>query len=147
MIQQTRDIRDVLVEASELIEKPAPEVWGALRCIKGMLVPRTTFAGTRVAGNPKTADGGLLGKIAMDERVVEMDEPLMILRTEMTAGQNVPWTAYESRVRVAPIGNRSSQTTITCLVRPTSEPAAVEGMLRGLIVLSLQSLKRRLEKW
>ena len=81
----------------------------------------------------------------MEQRVTEIDDVLMLLRMEMTVGKNLPWSAYESRMRVEPIAIDRARTTVTCLAAPTAEPALAKGMLKGLILLSLQTLKQRVE--
>ena len=66
---------------------------------------------------------------------------LMLLRMEMTAGKNLPWSEYQSRMRVEPIGIDRAWIHHHLPGMPTTEPGLVKGMLKGLILLSLQTLK------
>ena len=72
----------------------------------------------------------------------------MVLRMAMTRNANLPWSAYESTIRVEPVAKElsKSRVVVTCLATPTDDERTVTGLLRGLILLWLRSLKARVEQ-
>jgi hypothetical protein len=83
----------------------------------------------------------------IDEGLMSLDLDLVL---EITAGRNVPlpWSACRSRLRVEPLdGGRTTRLTMTCLAPAPGgeERRLAEGVLRSVLVLSLQSLRRRIE--
>lgn len=128
--------RDVVVECSESIAEPAAEVWRALRAVVGIVVP---------AGRHGVQGGETPDRVAMEQRTVEIDDRLMMIQMEMTSGRNVPWSSCRSRLRVEPVDSVAAKVNLICLAVPTADPARVEGILRDLVLESLQTFKERLE--
>ena len=137
----------LVVEASELIDRPAASVWNAVRSWQSLAVPEASIEVART----QSPDGGMpthvaeSGRVSMQQRVVEVDEHLMLLRLEMTSGQNVPWSSCQSRLRFEAVNQLSTRVTLSCLAAATSEPELVEGLLLSLLVSSLKALKQRME--
>ena len=141
---------NVVVESSEEIDRPAAFVWNAVRGLRGLATPEGVVEEARAQ---LPADGELPAQVrraaqhvSMQQRVTEIDEGLMLLGLEMTSGQNVPWSSYQSRVRIEPLDGRTTRVTMTCLAdAPGEQRRLVEGLLRSVLVLSLQSLRQRME--
>ena len=140
---------NVVVESSEEIDRPAAFVWNALRGLPDMAMPERIVAEARAQipadGKLPTQVLGASQHVSMQQRVKQIDEGLMLLGLEMISGQNVPWSAYQSRLRIEPIDGRTTRITMTCLAQALGEERLVQGLLRSVLVLSLQSLKRRME--
>jgi hypothetical protein len=139
----------VVLDCSEYIAQPASAVWQAVRGVGANVMPKGLIGNAHQQpphdGSSPVQVVRASAQVSMEQRVMEIDDALMLLRTEMTSGQNVPWSSYESRLRVEPLTPRQARVSITCLAAPMAEPRLVEGMLRALIVLSLQSLKQEME--
>jgi hypothetical protein len=65
----------------------------------------------------------------------------------MSRSANLPWSAYESTIRIeaVPAEPLRCRVVLTCLATPTDDARIVIGLLHGLILLSLRSLKARVE--
>jgi hypothetical protein len=142
--------KDLVSECSLEIAGSAEIVWQSLRNFRAILQPDGIIEYAPMDGDRKT--GASLPSPqpsvpgSMRQRVIEVDDKLMILRLEMTAGRDVPWSSYQSQLRVEPCGPDRCRTTMTCLVRPTTDRQFVDGTLRGLISLSLLAIKHRFER-
>jgi hypothetical protein len=140
----------VVLDCSEYIARPASDVWKAVRRIGVTAAPKGVIGDAHRqppphAGSSPAQVVRASAQVLMEQRVMEIDDELMLLRMEMPSGQNVPWSSCESRLRVEQLAGRQARVTMTCLAAPMAEPRLVEGMLRALIVLSLQSLKQEME--
>jgi hypothetical protein len=133
--------RYFVVECSEKVNKPAEIVWEAVRHNRAIGI---------LAGNSEDMPGGgglpmRAKSVSMGQRVMEIEDRLMLVRMEMTSGQGVPWSWCQSRLRVEPADAVRARITITCLAVSMAEPKLVEGVLSDLLLTSLQSLKQRVE--
>ena len=140
----------VLVECDVRIVRPPKDVWQVLRTLSGAAMPASIAQDVSVAARQ---DGQIVqtvclsDAVVMEQRVVDVDDNLMVLRLEMVTAASLPWSAYESCWRVQPAADRASTVvTVICLAVPTAEPRSVEGMLRGLLLLGLANLKARAEQ-
>jgi hypothetical protein len=130
----------VVVECDETIDRSPEVVWRAV-----------ASAGADDAGrSPGCGAVGLIRpspEMFMEQRVVDRRDEVMVLRTAMTRSANLPWSAYESTIRVEAVPTEPSRcrVVLTCLVMPTDDQRIVTGLLHGLILLSLRSLKARVE--
>ena len=92
-------------------------------------------------GKPNTP----VEQVLMEQRVTEIDD----VPDAPADGDDSGEESAVVGVSIANAGradrHRPARTTITCLAAPTTEPGLVKGMLKGLILLSLQTLKQRLE--
>jgi Polyketide cyclase / dehydrase and lipid transport len=140
-------VTNLVVECSQAIDKPAELVWQAVRNLRGVMPQQPSQSPASESPEAHQAQVAPAPQsIAMEQRVVEIDDPLMMMRLEMRAGQKVPWSSYQSRIRIEPVDRLQARAIITCLAAPTAEPRIVEGMLRGLIRHSLQSLKQYMDE-
>ena len=134
----------VVVECDETIDRSPEVVWNVVAC---------TGAVDWASDPSRSAacDGVRLIRLSpqmfMEQRVVDRREEVMVLRTAMTRSANLPWSAYESTIRVEamPMDPSRCRVVLTCLATPTDDERIVTGLLHGLILLSLRSLKARVE--
>ena len=133
---------DVLVECVETIDRSAEVTWAALRSLPVSAMPE----GVAVEGIANGKRVRVSERVFMEQRVVERDDALMVLRMEMVRCAGLPWSAYRSRIRVEPVDRRHCEVHVTCLARPTAEAQIVEGMMRGLCVLGLRNLKAEVDQ-
>jgi hypothetical protein len=138
---------DIYVEYAEAINERPEVVWTALRDVRGAGLPtdgaEPLVEHDREPGAAHTVRPSIA--VYMEERLTGCDPDLMLLRLEMIRCEGLPWSAYRSTFRVQPsLGGRST-VVATCLATPTAEMKVVEGMLRGMLVLTLQRLKAEVE--
>ena len=134
----------VVVECDETIDRSPEVVWNVVACM-GEGGPASD------ASRSAACDGvGLIRpspEMFMEQRVIDRRDEVMVLRTAMTRSANLPWSAYESTIRVEALLMEPSRcrVVLTCLATPTDDERIVTGLLQGLILLSLRSLKARVE--
>jgi hypothetical protein len=143
---------DLVVECDEMIDRAPDVVWQAVTSGGGATMPQGVVEESRTAltpeGRPIVQVIRPSSEVFMEQEVVDQQDEVMVLHMKMTRNRNLPWSAYESTLRVEPIAKDPgrSHIVLTCLATPTGEPSAVTGMLRGLMLLSLRSLKARVEQ-
>lgn len=121
----------IMVECAETIDRPAEAVWAIVKRSGWNVLPQN--------GSEKDA------VVFMQQRIDEQNDDLMMLHTRMTHSRHLPWSAFQARVRVEGVGSQRSRMIVSCLATPTTDPKTVEDMLRGMILLSLRSLKSQIE--
>jgi hypothetical protein len=141
--------RDVVIECSENVARSAASVWKTVSRDHAIAVPKGILEEAHLFwpsnGESSVQVVPVADHVSMEQRVMNVDDALMLLRVKMISGHNVPWSSYQSRLRVEPIDGSQARVTMTCLATPTSETRSVEEMLKGLILHSLQSLRQHME--
>jgi len=127
-------MRDVVIECSETVSGSAETVWRALRRAQGNFVPN------------KIVEEVLGDSASMAQRATAIDDQLLLLLSEMTAGHRLPWSSYKCRLRVEPVDTECARVSVTCLAVPTMDPVAVERVLDRLMRSSLGSFMLHMEK-
>lgn len=139
---------DIYVEYAESINERPEVVWTALRDVRGAGLPTDDAEPPLVAKDRRPGAAHTVRPsiaVYMEERLTGCDQNLMLLGLEMIRCEGLPWSAYRSTFRVQPsLGGRST-IVATCLATPTAEMKVVEGMLRGMLVLTVQRLKAEVE--
>jgi hypothetical protein len=143
---------DLVVECDETIECSPQVVWRAVSSGGVAAMPEGIVEESRAT---LSTDGDRIvqvirpsSEVFMEQQVVDRQDEVMVLHMKMTRNRNLPWSAYESTLRVEPVPTQPARARVvlTCLATPTGDADAVSGMLRGLMLLSLRSLKARLEQ-
>ena len=143
---------ELVVECDETIERAPDVVWRAVASGGGASMPHGVVEESRTSvtpeGHPVVQVIRPSSEVFMEQQVVDRQDGVMLLHMKMTRNRNLPWSAYESTLRVEPIAREParSHVVLSCLATPTGEAAHVSGMLRGLMLLSLRSLKARVEQ-
>ena len=140
--------QDIIVECTETIDRPADEVWKALVALRGAAMPESVekMQVDRSVPDQIVQRIQLSDQVFMEQRMVERDDALMVVRMEMTRCAMLPWSAHRSTFRVESQNEHRCKVYATCLATPTSEARVVENMLRTLLVLGLRNLKSDLER-
>jgi hypothetical protein len=143
---------DLVVECDETIERAPEFVWASVVTGGGAAMPEGIVEESRTSltseGQPVVQVLRPSSEVFMEQQVVDRQDEVMVLHMKMTRSRNLPWSAYESTLRVEPVPKEPtrSHVVLTCLATPTGDETAVSGMLRGLMLLSLRSLKARVEQ-
>ena len=147
-LRMRQSLGDIIIECEESITRSPEQTWAAVAT--GTKPPadegvkRSTGSGDDDAGTESlirpTRD------VFMVQRVIHRNDRAMVVRFEMTRGQNLPWSTCHSSLRVESNGVDESRVVLICVVTPTDDQISATVVLRGLVTFWLNSLKARLER-